>query len=67
MMLGVVVAKFGDTRLLVDEELALAFVIVYPIKAHVDRFRSLFLDGVVGKAFGGGVVYLDWSGRLWVN
>ena len=39
MVLGVVVAKVGDTQLPVDEELALAFAIVYPIKAHVGRFR----------------------------
>ena len=38
MMLGVVVAKVGDARMLVDEELALACAISYPIKAHVDRF-----------------------------
>ena len=25
------------------------------------------LDGVVGEAVSGGVVDLDWSGRLWVN
>ena len=37
MMFGVVVAKVGDARLTVDEELALACAIVYPIKAHVHR------------------------------
>ena len=64
MMLGVVVAKVGDARLPVDEELALACAISYPIKAHVGRFRSFFLDGVLGKAVDGGIVDLDWSGRL---
>ena len=39
MMLGVVVTKVSDTRLPVDEELALACAITYPIKAHVDCFR----------------------------
>ena len=39
---------------------------MYPIKAHVNRFRSFLFDGVVGKAVGGRFVYLDWSGRLWV-
>ena len=67
MMLGVVVVKVGDTRLPVDEELALACAIAYPIKAHVDRFRSFLLDGVVGEAVGGRVVDLDCSGRLWVT
>ena len=59
MMLGVVVSKVSDARLPVDEELTLACAIVHPIKAHVDRFRSFLLDGVVGKAVGGGVVDLD--------
>ena len=59
-----VVAKVGDTRLPVDEELALACEIAYPIKAHVDRFWSFLLDGVVGEAVSGRVVDLDWSGRL---
>ena len=52
MVIGMVVAKVSDTRLPVYEELALACVIAYPIKAHVDRFRSFLLDGVVGKAVG---------------
>ena len=67
MMLGVVVAKVGDNWLPVDEELALACAIAYSIKAHVDQFQSFLLDGVVGKAVGGGVVDLDWSGGLWVT
>ena len=62
-----VVTKVGDTRLSVDQELALACTILYPIKAHVDRFRTCLLDGVVGKAVGDGVVDLDWSGWLWVT
>ena len=60
MMLGVVVAKVSDARLPVDKELNLACVIAYPIKAHVDRFRSFLFDGVVGKA-SSRVVYLDWQ------
>ena len=66
-MLGVVVAKVSDAWLPVDEELTLACAIVYPIKAHVDRFRSFLFDGVVGEAVGGRVVDLDWSGRLWAT
>ena len=66
MMLGVAVAKVSDARLPVDKELTLDFMIAYPIKACVDRFRLFLLDGVVGKAVGGRVVDLDWSGRLWV-
>ena len=66
-MLGVVVAKVSDARLPVDEELTLACEIAYPIKAHVDRFRSFLLDGVVGEAVDGRVVDLDWSVWLWVT
>ena len=62
-MLGVLVAHFSDARLPVDEELTLACAIAYPIKAHVDRFRSCLFDRVVGEAVGGRVVYLDWGGR----
>ena len=53
MMIGVVVAKVGDSRLPVDEELTLACAIAYRIKAHVDRFQSFLFDGVVGEAVGG--------------
>ena len=59
MMLDVVVAQVCDDRLPVDEELILDCAIAYPIKAHVDRFRSFLFDGVVGKTIGGRVVYLD--------
>ena len=67
MMLGMVVAKVGDTRLPVDEELALACMITYPIKVHVNCFQSFLLNGIVGEAVGGKIFDLDWSGRLWVT
>ena len=67
MMLGVFVAKVGYTQMPVDEELALACVIAYPIRAHVDRFQSFLLDDVFGEAVSGRVVDFDWSGRLWVT
>ena len=63
---GVIVAQGSDTGLPVDEELTLACAVAYPIKAHVNRFRSFLLDGVVDEAFSGGVVDLDCRGRLWV-
>ena len=66
-MLGVIVSQVSDAGLPVDEELTLACAVVYPIKAHVNRFQSFRFDGVVGKAVGGRVVYLDCSGRLWVT
>ena len=65
-MLGVIVAQVSDSGLPVYEELTLAFTVLYPIKAHVDRFQAFLFDGVVGKAVGGSVVYFDTSGRLWV-
>ena len=65
MVLDLIVAQVSDAGLPVDEKLTLACAVAYPIKAHVDRFRSFMFDGVVGKAVGGRVVYLDWSGRLW--
>ena len=66
MVLGVIVAQVCDAGMPVDEELTLSCMVADPIKAHVDRFLSFFLDGVVGEAVGCGVVNLDWRGRLWV-
>ena len=66
MVLGVIFSKVTDSELPVDVELALYCAVAYPIKAHVDRFLSFLLDGVVGEAVGSGVVDLDWRGRLWV-
>ena len=66
MMLGVLVTQVSDARLTVDEELTLACVIAYPIKAHVNRFRLFLFVGIVGKTVRGRVVYLDWSGRVWM-
>ena len=56
MILGVLVAQVSDARLPVDEELTLACVVSYPIKSHVNRFRSFLFDGVVGEAVSGRVV-----------
>ena len=66
MVLGVIVAQDTAARLPVDEDLTLACVVAYAIKAHVDRFRLFFLDGVVGEAGVGGIFDLDWRGRMWV-
>ena len=66
MVLVVIVAQFIDAGLPLDEKLTLACVVAYPIKAHVGRFLSFLLHGVVVEAVGGGVVDLDWRGRLWV-
>ena len=66
MVLGVIVSQVTDAGLPVDEELTLDCLVAYPIKAHVDRFRLFLFNGVVGKSVGSRVVYLDWSGRLWL-
>ena len=66
MVLGMIVAQVSDAGLPVDEELTLDCAVVYPIKLHVDRFRSFLIGCVVGEDVGGGVVNLDWRGRLWV-
>ena len=66
MVLGVIVAQVSDAGLPVNEELPLACAVVDPIKAHVNRFRSFVFDGVVGEAVDGGVVDLDWRGRLFL-
>ena len=62
----VIVAQVSDAGLPVYKELTLACAVAYPIKAHVNHFRSFLFDGVVGKTGGGGFFYLDWHSWLWV-
>ena len=38
-----------------------------PVKAHVDGFRSFLFDGVVCKTFGGGVIDTDGGGRFGIS
>ena len=59
-----IVAQVCDAGLTVYQELTLACVVPYPIKAHVDRFLSFLLDGVVRDDVNGGVVNMDWCGGL---
>ena len=61
IMLGEVVTKVGASGFSVHEELHLAFPILDPIEARVDSFGALLFNGVVSKAFGGGVVTKDRS------
>ena len=65
MVLSMIVAQVSDAGLPVDDEPTLACAVAYLIKSHVDRFQLFVLDGVVGEAVVGGVVDLDWRGRLW--
>ena len=62
----VVVSKVGATRFPVDKELALVFIIFYPVEAHVDHLGLLLIDGIVGKPFFRLIVNAEGSGRLWV-
>ena len=50
MVLVVIVAQVSAAGLPVDEELTLDCAVAYPIKAHVDCFRSFLLDDVVGES-----------------
>ena len=50
----------------VNEKLSLLYTIRDPVEPHVDRFRSLVLDGAICESYGGSVVNLDGSWRLWV-
>ena len=43
----------------VDEELALAYTVSDPIEVHVNGFRSLLFDSVVGDTSCSAVVGLD--------
>ena len=43
-IIGIIIRSFSP----VDDELALSDPIADPVKAHVHRFGSLLLDGVVG-------------------
>ena len=67
MVIGMIVTQVSDAGLPLYEELTLACVVAYPIKVHVNCFRSFLFNGVVGKSVGGGFVYLDWRGRLWLS
>ena len=63
----VVFAKVGATQFPVGKELALAVMIIDPVKAHVDRLVLLLLDGIVGKPFCHLVVDAEGSVRVWVT
>jgi len=58
MVLGEVVGPILDARSPKDVELALAHLVAYPIKPHVDGFGALLFNGVIGNAAGCAVVGL---------
>ena len=64
VVLGEVVSKVVSAATPVDEELSLLDPVSYPIKAHVNGFRTALLDCVVGDPSGASIVCLDRSGLL---
>ena len=67
MVFGVVITNVGRARAPVDQELALACAILYPIETHVDSFRPFLFDGVIREALCSGVVDLHRGGGLWMT
>ena len=63
-MLSVVITKVAVSRISRDDEFYFFGVVLDPIKAHVNFFRSFLFDRVVGKSIGGGVVDTDWRRGL---
>jgi hypothetical protein len=49
-----------------NDKLALANMIMNPIKVHVDGFGSFLFDSIICNARGGAVVSLDGGGGLGV-
>ena len=64
VVLGVVVGEILLAGLPVHSELSLFYPILDPVESHVHRLGSFGLDRVVGDAFCGGVVGLDWGGAV---
>ena len=64
MMLGKIIGTIGFAFIPENLELALADAITDPIKAHIDGFGSLLLDGVSCNATGSIVVGRHRSGWL---
>ena len=63
-MLCEVVGSICDAAAPVNDELALRNAVTNPVEAHIHRFGSLLLDGVVGNAGGSAIVGDDGGGRL---
>ena len=66
MMLSDVVRPIFPPRNLVNDKLTLFHAISDPEESHVDRFRSLVLDGAISESNGGSVIDLDgcWGLRV---
>jgi hypothetical protein len=66
VVFGEVISLIEGAGFPMDDELFLSGAVADPIKAHVDGFGALLLDGIVDDTFGAGVVGLNGSGWLWV-
>ena len=66
MVFGNIIGKVGFSGFPMDIELALSYTVPDPVETHVDGAGAVLLDGVVGDAASGGIVSLDWCGRLGV-
>ena len=66
MMLGEVVTKICFPGLLVNDELALLYLILDPMEAHVNGLGLFLFDLLVGKTDCHRIVDLDWGRRLGV-
>ena len=66
MMFSDVVRPIFVPRNPVNKKLALFHAISDPVESHVDRFRSLVLDGAISESNGGSVINLDgcWGLRV---
>jgi hypothetical protein len=64
MALCVVLAVVSSTFIPEETELTLSFLVSGPIELHFNCSHALNNNGVVGKTFGGGVIYLDWGSWL---
>ena len=65
-MLDELVTKVSASRFPINEKLALLGAVLDPSEAHVDGFGYFLFDCVVGEAFSGGVLDVNWCRWLQV-
>ena len=64
MVLGPIVGEILFTRLPIDAELALAFVVSEPVEAHVHCFGVFWLDFAIYDCISHSIVRLEGCSRL---
>jgi hypothetical protein len=67
VMFAEIVSAIGCAGFPKYVELFLADAVADPIETHVNGLGVFLLDGIVGQSSGGGVVSLEWRGRLLVS